>query len=61
MADSEDPADAALRLEEALERIAELARRPQSAPQGVDTARIVVRLDALIAHLRAALGGSASS
>ena len=70
MADSEDPAEAAVRLEEALERIAALARRPLPAapqtvlqPEGampdVDAARMAARLDALISQIRAALGVSA--
>lgn len=60
MADNEDPADAALRLEEALERIARHAHRPAPSPAaaGTDTARIADRLDVLIAQLRAALGTS---
>ena len=60
MAENEDPADAATRLEAALERIARHAHRssshlspPESAD--ADTARLSVRLDALIARLRAAL------
>jgi len=61
LADEEDPTDAAARLEAALERIAQVARRPQIAPQGIDTTRIAARLDALIAQLRAALGVQAGS
>ena len=56
MAENEDPADAASRLEEALERIARHTQRPLPAPPGADTARIAARLDALIAQIRAALG-----
>jgi hypothetical protein len=59
LAENEDPADAALRLEEALERIAKFTHRPPPAPTGVDAARIAARLDALIAQLRAALGAAA--
>ena len=71
MAESDDPAVAASRLEQALERIALLAARPvavaahPAAPPvdaparhlaaGIDTARIAVRLDLLIAQVRAAL------
>lgn len=56
MAENEDPAVAALRLEEALERIARHAARPLPAAPDAETARIAARLDALIAQLRAALG-----
>lgn len=62
MADSDDAADATIRLEEALERIAALARHPAvagTATPDVDTARIAARLDGLIAQIRAALGGGA--
>lgn len=65
MADPDDPALAATRLEEALERIAALAdalvaRQADPSPaddaaQGVDTQAVAERLDALIARLRAAL------
>jgi hypothetical protein len=58
LAENEDPVDAASRLEEALERIAQHAHRPPSAPLGTDTARIAARLDTLIAQLRAALGAA---
>jgi hypothetical protein len=58
LAENEDPADAASRLEEALERIARHAQRPHAVPPGADTARIAARLDALIAQLRAALGAA---
>jgi hypothetical protein len=58
LAENEDPADAASRLEEALERIAQHTQRPLPAPSGMDTARIAARLDALIAQLRAALGAA---
>jgi hypothetical protein len=61
LADEQDPTDAAARLEAALERIALMARRPPAAPQGGDTSRIAVRLDAIIAQLRAALGAAADS
>ena len=62
MADSHIPADAAARLEEALERIAALAGRtipsPPPGPAGgtvVNAAAVADRLDALIATLREAL------
>ncbi len=56
MAEQDDPAEAAARLEHALERIARLAQpSPAQAPQP-DTAGIAARLDALIAQLRAGLG-----
>jgi len=55
----EDQAEAAARLENALERIAELARRrpAEVATRGesVDTAQIAGRLDTLIARLRGVL------
>jgi hypothetical protein len=51
----DDPAEAAARLEQALERIAVAARA--AAPQAVDIAHVAARLDALIAELRAALAG----
>jgi hypothetical protein len=51
--------DAAARLESALERIAQLGRRPSpevaKPGESVDTSAIAVRLDALIAQLRGAL------
>ena len=60
MADSEDPTEAALRLEAALERIARLARPAagdqETADEAPDIAPIAARLDALIVQLRAALG-----
>ncbi len=64
MAENEDPAEAALRLEAALERIARYAHNrdsPVPSPEspGADTARIAARLDALIAQLRAALATAA--
>lgn len=55
MAEHDEPAEAAARLEQALERIARLARAPQPPAQSVDTAQIAARLDTLIAELRAAL------
>ncbi len=58
MADHEEPAAAAQRLEQALERIARAARAPQPpAAPAVDTAPVAARLDGLIAELRAALAG----
>ena len=63
MADSHNPADAAARLEEALERIAALVGRtvPSRHPEpaegtAVNAAAVADRLDALIATLREALG-----
>ena len=66
MTDTDDPADAAARLEEALERIAALADQvafararelpPQTAQgEAVDAADVAERVDALIAKLRTAL------
>ena len=58
MAPSDDPADAAARLEEALDRIAHLAARrtPQAAPADDAVAvHIGERLDTLITQLRSAL------
>jgi hypothetical protein len=63
LADTDDPAEAAARLEDALERIAALsgrvaaAGRPDPAGAEVDSAAVAERLDALIAKLRAALAG----
>ena len=60
---SDDPAEAADRLEQALERIAALsAHRPAGGalPSGADTAEIAARLDALIARVRDALDTQAS-
>ena len=66
MTDTDDPAVAAARLEEALEKIAALAedlalRQPRAAGPGVetvvDTVAVAQRLDALIVRLRAALAG----
>ncbi|CAH2604669.1 conserved protein of unknown function [Rhodovastum atsumiense] len=59
--DSDDPADAAARLEVALERIAVLAQRPAAPPaagSSADVREIAQRLDVLIAKLRAALDRS---
>jgi hypothetical protein len=59
VAEEEDPAEAALRLEQALERIARLARpAPSEVPQA---AEVAARLDALIADLRAALAAAPGS
>lgn len=68
---SEDPAEAADRLEQALERIAALsaertpigsAHRPAGGAlaSGADTAELAARLDALIARVRGALDTPAS-
>ena len=59
MADIDDPAEAAIRLEAALERIAALAARPH-VPSGntAEAARVAARLDSLITQLRAALGAA---
>lgn|GEM_PF-6706178 len=62
MAASDDPAEAAEaaeRLEAALERIATFAGRTHALPSGADAAEIADRLDALIAKLRAALNDTA--
>ncbi len=56
MSEHHDPAEAAARLERALERIARLTRAP--AASEADTAEVAVRLDGLIAELRAALDGA---
>ena len=56
MAEHDDPAAAAARLERALERI---ARAVQAPPPQVDTAELAARLDRLIAEMRAALAGAA--
>ncbi|MDA8253304.1 MAG: hypothetical protein M0Z28_29615 [Rhodospirillales bacterium] len=61
MAEHEDPAEAAARLEQALERIARLAHPPQPAVPEPETARIAARLDGLIAELRAALADTAGA
>jgi hypothetical protein len=58
LADPDDPADAAARLEQALERIAALSLRP--APSGAavapfDAAEVSARLDALILRIRTTL------
>ena len=52
MAEHQDPAEAAVRLEQALERIARAAHAPEAA----DTVEIAARLDRLIGELRGALG-----
>lgn len=60
MADNEDPAESAVRLEAALERIARHTQ-PTAAPRassGAESARLATRLDALIAQLRAALAAA---
>ena len=62
LADSDDPADAAARLEEALDRIAALAeqvvsQRGLTPAAAVDPAAVAERLDMVIAKLRAALAG----
>jgi hypothetical protein len=63
VAQEDDPAEAAARLEQALERIAHLAASRAQAgghpaaghPAEPDTAEIAGRLDALIGQLRSAL------
>jgi hypothetical protein len=68
MADAGGDAEAAAdRLEAALERIAALAARPATPPSDPPAAmpsaampEVAERLDALIAHLRAALDGPPS-
>ena len=63
MTHDDDPEEAAARLEQALERIAALARRPpepvanpgESVVHTPDTEAVANRLDALIAQLRGAL------
>jgi hypothetical protein len=58
LADSDDPADSAARLEQALERIAEWSSRaaPKGAPLAPDRAtEAAARLDNLIARLRTML------
>lgn len=70
MAQGEDPAQAARRLEAALERIAYGADRLRHAPQASDAPReegqpgelaeIAQRLDALIMQLRRTLAGNGS-
>ena len=55
MAEHDDPAAAAARLERALERIARAVHTP---PPQVDTAELAARLDRLIADMRAALAGA---
>lgn len=62
MADIDDPAEAAGRLEEALDRIAALAEqvaagRGLAPSMAVDPAAVAERLDMVIAKLRAALAG----
>ncbi len=62
LADTDDPADAAARLEEALDRIAALAEQvaAQRGPNpavAADPAAVAERLDMVIAKLRAALAG----
>ena len=64
MSHTEEPADAAARLQVALERIARLASRPAAfqvaspAVAPAQTAAVAARLDMLIAQLRAALANS---
>ncbi len=63
MAEPDDPAEAAARLEQALERIAALSTRPVAPPPvavepheaSVDVNEIAARLDALIDRIRATL------
>jgi hypothetical protein len=58
LAPNEETADDAARLERALERIALLAQRRQEGTTESGSAEIAMRLDALIAQLRAALNHS---
>jgi hypothetical protein len=66
MAQAEDPAQAAARLEAALERIAFASDRLTSAPTDADApptavlAEVATRLDGLIAQLRRALAKAAA-
>ena len=57
MPETDDPAEAASRLEAALERIAALSQRLPSRNEAPDAESVYMaaRLDALISHLRAAL------
>jgi hypothetical protein len=66
LADPDDPAEAAARLEQALERIAALSGRsaassmplaasPEQSERGAATTEIAARLDHLIAQIRATL------
>jgi hypothetical protein len=66
---NDDPAEAADRLEQALERIAALsaeriagvpAHPAPALPSGADAAELAARLDALIARVRGALESPAS-
>jgi hypothetical protein len=60
LVDTDDPAEAAARLEEALERIAALAEQVAARPApvlAVDPAAVAERLDMLIGKLRTALAG----
>lgn len=61
VAEHDDPAEAAARLEQALERIARNARAPQPPASQANTAEIAARLDGLIAELREALVGPAGA
>ena len=64
MSHTEDPAEAASRLQVALERIARLTSRPAAfqvsspAVAPAQAAAVAARLDVLIAQLRAALANS---
>jgi hypothetical protein len=53
---NDDTADDAARLEQALERIALLAKRRQEGMEERSGAELAERLDSLIVQLRAALG-----
>ncbi len=55
LAPNDDPDNAAARLEDALERIAQLARRPEPLAAAAENVEVAARLDRLIAQLRAAL------
>jgi len=62
VAEQDNPAGATARLEQALERIARLAREPHHAAEpGPDMGQITARLDGLITELRAALAQSSGA
>ena len=66
VSEGDDPATAALRLEDALERIAHAATRgiisaaakaPRTAEPSEDRSELTARLNSIIASIRAALAG----